>query len=231
MFYKLGWYTLGQAVRVAFRVRVWGRKNMPRKGAAILASNHLSFLDHMILPLATRRQIFFISKIQHFEKPVRGFFFRRIGVIPLRRGEGDGVAFQRAVETLEKGRLFAIYPEGTRSLDGRLHKGHTGVARMAYLTGSPVVPVAMHGTHRALPKGKTWPKLVKLGVTVGEPIPFPKSPESASDRALLRKKTDEIMRAIAALSGQEYVDEYQYNPEVRSHAKPRIEHPEADGPE
>jgi 1-acyl-sn-glycerol-3-phosphate acyltransferase len=184
-----------------------------------LASNHLSFLDHFILGATTRRQIFYISKAQHFDKPVRRFFFTRWGVIPLQRGEGDKEAFQRSVDVLKAGHLYAIYPEGTRSLDGKLHKGHTGVARLHLLTGAPVIPVAMKGTFAALPKGKSVPKLKKCGVTYGKPLDFTKFKDQVDDRATLKRITHEIMMAIRDISGQEYVDEYQYNPEVKSHAR------------
>lgn len=227
--YQLSWWTAGPLVRLGFRLNIRGKENIPSDGPAILASNHLSFLDHVLLPMATQRQIHFISKIQHFDKKFRGWYFRQIGVIPLKRGEGDNVAFERALQTLRNGDLFAIYPEGTRSKDGKLHRGHTGVARLAYLTGAPVVPVAMHGTFDAMPKGASMPKLAKCGVTAGAAIAFPKDEAVSEDRRMLREKTDEIMRAIQALSGQEYVNEYQYNPEVATHRGD--EHPESDGPE
>lgn len=219
MFYTLGWYTIGPVVRALFRAKYEGRKHIPKKGPAILASNHLSFLDHLILGAGVRRQIFFISKVQHFEKPVRRFLFKRWGVIPLKRGESDQTAFQRSLEVLQRGDLFAIYPEGTRSLDGRLHKGHTGVARLAAMTGAPVIPVAMWGTFRALPKGRSVPKMVKCGAKFGAPMDFSHLQGKEGDRDAMRKATDEVMRAIQRLSGQEYVDEYQYNPEVKTHAK------------
>lgn len=232
MFYDAAWYTITPFLKLGFRVDVEGNENIPDDGAAILASNHLSFLDHMLLPLATRRQIYFISKIEHFEKKFRGWFFRKIGVIPLKRGEGDEQAFARALGTIRSGNLFAIYPEGTRSRDGKLHRGHTGVARLALLTGAPVVPAAMLGTFEALPKGETIPKLSKCGVKIGKAIPFPHDEEKANDREALREATDGIMQAIAALSGQEYVDEYQHNPEVPTHRQDKSdEHPESDGPE
>ncbi len=232
MFYDAAWFTITPFLKLGFRVDVEGAQNIPDDGAAILASNHLSFLDHMLLPVATRRQIYYISKIEHFEKKFRGWFFRKIGVIPLKRGEGDEQAFARALETIRSGNLFAIYPEGTRSRDGKLHKGHTGVARLAYLTGAPIVPVAMQGTFEALPKGESVPKLAKCGVRVGTPMPFPLDEDKANDRASLRQTTDEVMHAIAELSGQEYVDDYQYNPEVPTHRRGKSdEHPESDGPE
>jgi 1-acyl-sn-glycerol-3-phosphate acyltransferase len=218
MFYQASWYATYPVWRGLWRLRVEGRGHVPRKGPAILASNHLSFLDHFLLGSSIRRQTFYISKAQHFERPIRRWLFSKWGVIPLRRGEGDREAFQRSVDVLKAGHLFCIYPEGTRSLDGRLHKGHTGVARLHLLTGAPIIPVAMRGTFEALPKGRSMPRFNKCGVRFGPPLRFEGGAGSADDRATLRRVTDEVMRAIQALSGQEYVDEYQYNPEVKSHA-------------
>jgi len=218
MFYEACWWVIAPVVRGLWRVRVEGRKHVPRKGPVILASNHLSFLDHFVLGSTLRRQVFYISKMQHFERPVRRWFFTRWGVIPLRRGEGDTEAFDRSVEVLKGGHVYAIYPEGTRSLDGKLHKGHTGVARLHLLTGAPIVPVAMIGTFEALPKGRSRPSLTKCAVRYGPPLDFSDRRAQVEDRKALREITDEVMRAIQRLSNQEYVDEYQYNPEVKTHA-------------
>lgn len=219
MMYQASWWVIAPVVQGLWRVKVEGRKHVPKKGPAILASNHLSFLDHFVLGSSIRRQIFYISKAQHFERPVRRWFFTRWGVIPLNRGEGDREAFDRSVDVLKSGHLYAIYPEGTRSLDGKLHRGHTGVARLHLLTGAPIVPVAMLGTFEALPKGRSRPRLNKCGVRFGPPLDFSDRREAVGDRAALRQITEEVMRAIQKLSGQEYVDEYQYNPEVKSHAR------------
>ena len=207
-------------VRPAFRVKVVGRKNIPRKGAAILASNHLSALDHVVLPMATRRTIINISKAEHFSKPVKAWFFRQWGIIKLERGKGDTAAMDAAREALREGHLFCIYPEGTRSLDGKLHKGHTGVARLALEMRVPVVPCAMIGTFEAKPKGGKTKWFSKTAAVIGPPLDFSKDWGKQDDKEVCRKVTDEVMRAIQALSGQEYVDAYQPNPEVPSHAKP-----------
>lgn len=201
-------------VRPAFRVRVVGRKNIPKKGAAILASNHLSALDHVVLPMATRRTIVNISKSQHFTKPVKAWFFRQWGVIKLERGAGDQTAMDAARKALAEGNLFCIYPEGTRSLDGKLHKGHTGVARLALEMKVPVIPCAMVGTYEAKPKGGKMKLFTKTAAVIGEPMDFSKYWGMHNDREVCRKVTDEVMHALAKLSGQEYVDEYTYNPEV-----------------
>lgn len=201
-------------VRGGFRVKVVGRRNIPRKGPAILASNHLSSLDHVVLPMATRRTIVNISKAEHFAKPFKAWFFRQWGVIKLQRGAGDQSAMDAAKQALRDGHLFCIYPEGTRSLDGKLHKGHTGVARLALEMRVPVVPVAMRGTFEAKPKGGKTRYFTKTAVVVGRPMHFTEHWGQQDDKQVCREVTDEIMRAIAVLSGQEYVPEYQANPEV-----------------
>lgn len=217
LFYNVSWAIIAPVLKTMFRAKFEGKRYLPRKGPAILASNHLSFLDHAIVALATSRQIHFISKNQHFHYPLRRFLFERWGVIPLRRGESDQQAFQRSVDVIREGNLFCIYPEGTRSRDGNLHRGHTGVARLAAITGAPVVPVAMWGTYEAMPKGRSVPKLVPCGAKFGPPLEFSAYRGREQDRDAMRKVTGEIMHAIQGLSGQTYVDEYQTNPEVRTH--------------
>ena len=207
-------------VRPAFRVRVVGRKNIPRKGPAILASNHLSALDHLVLPMATRRPIVNISKVEHFQSgKVKAWFFRKWHIIPVQRGKGDKGAMDAAKQALRDGRLFCIYPEGTRSRDGKLHKGHTGVARLALEMRVPVVPCGMVGTFEAKPKGGKTKWFHKTAAVIGEPLDFSEYWGMQDDKDVCRKVTDEVMLAIAKVSGQEYVDEYQHNPEVPTHAK------------
>ena len=212
-FYRVSYWTIGATIRALWRVRAVGRENVPLEGPVILASNHLSFLDHFVTGAVVKRQLFFISKVQHFESKVKSFFFKRWGVIPLARGSGDKAAFDASVEVLRRGDAFIIYPEGTRSLDGKLHKGHTGVARLALLTGAPVVPVACLGTFENLPKGKSFPKFGKVEVRFGKPLDFSRFQGKEEDKETLRRITDTVMQEIRALSGQEYVHEYQYNPE------------------
>jgi 1-acyl-sn-glycerol-3-phosphate acyltransferase len=219
-------------LRVALRIkRVEGRQNVPKIGAAILASNHLSALDHVVLPAITKRTIYNISKAEHFEKPIKAWFMRNWGVVPLKRGAGDNAPLEKAKEILRSGELFCIYPEGTRSLNGKLHKGHTGVARIALEVGAPVIPIAMVGTFEAKPKGQkgiNWG--TPTGVIAGPPMDFSHYHGMQGDRDVCRKVTDEIMHAIAALGGQEYVDEYQYNPEVPSHARKDLDRAEDEDP-
>lgn len=203
-------------VRVGLKVKkVEGKEYIPKKGAALIASNHLSALDHLVLPPLTRRVIFNISKVEHFEKPVKRFFMTHWGVIPLKRGTGDNEAINKAKEVLGRGDLLAIYPEGTRSLDGNLHKGHTGVARLALEMNVPVIPVAMIGTFEKKPKGQkgiNWK--VKTAAIAGPPLSWPQYAGKHADRQICREVTDEVMHAIAKLSGQKYVDSYQKNKEV-----------------
>jgi 1-acyl-sn-glycerol-3-phosphate acyltransferase len=206
-------------IRPAFRVKVVGRKNIPRKGPAILASNHLSALDHVVLPMATRRTIINISKSQHFTKPVKAWFMRQWGVIKLERGKGDQAAMDAARQALREGNLFCIYPEGTRSLDGKLHKGHTGVARLALEMHVPIIPCAMIGTFEAKPKGGKTKFFTKTAAVIGKPMDFSQYWDRHNDKEVCRKVTDAVMHRLAELSGQEYVDEYQHNPEVPTHAK------------
>ena len=212
-FYKFSHATLGPLIRGAWSIDTSGREHIPDEGAAILASNHLSFLDHFVKPAVVDRPIYFISKAEHFEAPIKAWLFEQWGVIPLERGEGDEEALERAVELLGDGKLFGIYPEGTRSLDGRLHKGHTGVARLALRVGVPVIPVGVRGTYEAMPKGQKLPRFSDVEVRFGEPLTFEDHHGQQDDYEVCREVTDEIMEGIQAVSGQEYVDEYQRNPD------------------
>lgn len=195
------------------RTTTHGVEHVPRKGAAILASNHVSALDHVVLPAVTKRVIYNIGKKEHFEKRFKGWFMRNVGVIPLDRGAGDQGALEKAREVLRRGDLFCIYPEGTRSLDGRLYRGRTGVARLALELEVPIVPVAMVGTFEAKPKGhKGINREARTQAVVGEPMWFREHWGKQEDRAVCRDVTNQVMAAIRELSGQEYVDEYAPNP-------------------
>jgi 1-acyl-sn-glycerol-3-phosphate acyltransferase len=201
VFYWLTKYTLGMTLKIIFRPRAWGVKNVPRRGPVILASNHLSFSDHFFGPLPVPRKVIFLGKAEYFTgRGLKGLiskvFFTGVGVIPLDRG--GGAASERAIRTslrvLADGNVLGIYPEGTRSPDGRLYRGKTGVARLAVESGAPVVPCAMIDTFQFQPPGTLWPnRRFRPGVRFG-------------DGQLLRTITDEILQAIAKLSGQEYVD-------------------------
>jgi 1-acyl-sn-glycerol-3-phosphate acyltransferase len=206
---------LGPMLAVLYHPWAQGLENLPEDGAAILASNHLSFSDHFFLPLKARRRITFLAKADYFNGPgVKGFltagFFRGAGQIPIERSGGSAseAALQTGLKVLRRGELLGIYPEGTRSPDGRLYRGKTGVARMALEAGVPVIPVAMIDTHKIQEPGRLVPKLGRVGVVVGKPLDFSRYEGMASDRFVLRSITDEIMYEMMLLSGQEYVDVY-----------------------
>jgi 1-acyl-sn-glycerol-3-phosphate acyltransferase len=206
---------LGPLLRVAFRPRVEGAKNLPLQGGALVASNHLAVLDSFVLPLMVPRRMTFPAKVEYFTQPgilgtLKRWFFTGMGQIPIDRGNAHAAraALDTGVRVLGEGRLFGIYPEGTRSPDGRLYKGRTGVAKMALEAQVPVVPVAMVGTDRANPVGSRFWRPCRIGIRIGEPIDFSRYFGVADDRQVERAMTDEIMYALMELSGQEYVDIY-----------------------
>jgi len=202
------------ALNAYFRPWSEGLQHVPASGPAILASNHLAVIDSFILPLVLNRRIKFMGKSDYFTgtgikgRAVAGFM-RGVGTVPVDRsgGKADG-ALKTGLKVLGKGDLFGIYPEGTRSPDGRLYKGKVGVAKLALESGAPVIPVAMIGTDKAQPIGQVMPKPVSIGVRFGEPLDFSRYAGMENDRVVLRAITDEIMYALMDLSGQEYVDEY-----------------------
>jgi 1-acyl-sn-glycerol-3-phosphate acyltransferase len=212
--YWLTKYTLGVALKILFRSRAWGVKNVPRRGPVILASNHLSFSDHFIGPFPVPRKVTYLGKSEYFTgRGLKGLisraFFTGVGVIPLDRAGGPASeqAIRTGLQVLADGKILGIYPEGTRSPDGRLYRGKTGVARLAVESGAPVVPCAMIDTFQLQPPGRLWPDMrVRPGVRFGEPLDFSRYHGQEADAKLLRTITDEIMRAIEKLSGQEYVD-------------------------
>ena len=216
MYYKLAQLTLGVALKIIFRPKAEGARNVPRQGAAIIASNHLSFSDHFFGPLPLRRQVIFLAKSEYFTgKGLKGFiskaFFSALGQVPIDRS--GGAASERAMRTglrvLAEGNLLGIYPEGTRSPDGRLYKGKTGVARLALEAQVPVIPCAMINTFEFMPSGQTKPNFrVRPGVRYGEPLEFSRFYGMGSDARTLREVTDEIMGVIEKLSGQQSVDMY-----------------------
>ena len=198
---------------LGFRVRCLGRSNVPRSGPVILASNHRSFIDSIFMPLCVRRRVTFVAKAEYFESPKTAWFFRAVGMIPLARegGSASERALAAARKVLAEGGVLGIYPEGTRSRDGRLYQGHTGVARLAVDSGALVVPVAQSGTADVQPIGAMIPKLGKhVIVEFGRPIRFAGKdlagePLGAGD---FRRMTDQVMAAIAAMSGQEQAGVY-----------------------
>ncbi|MHB1487907.1 MAG: lysophospholipid acyltransferase family protein [Acidimicrobiales bacterium] len=198
-------------LRILYRVEAEGLENVPGQGPAILASNHLSFCDSIFLPLVLRRRITFVAKAEYFEDPKTAWFFRAVGQIPIEREGGSAAAgaMLAAQNVLRAGGLFGIYPEGTRSPDGRLHKGHTGVARLALESQVPVLAVAMIGTDEVQPIGQGRPRVFKpIKVRISSPMDFGRYLDRAQDPLVLRQITDEIMFELRELSGQEYVHSY-----------------------
>ena len=198
-------------LRFCFRVRVQGREHVPGSGPVILVSNHVSFCDSIFLPLVLRRRVTFVAKAEYFEDRKTAWFFRAVGQIPVKRGGGPASlrALDAAAEVLERGGVFGIYPEGTRSPDGRLYKGHTGVARLALQTGAPVVAVAMIGTAEAQPIGQAVPRFfMPITVRFSRPLTFERYDAHRGEPRILRQITDEIMFELRELSGQEYVPVY-----------------------
>ncbi len=210
-------------LRVLFRPWAEGTENVPREGPAIIASNHLSFSDHFFAPLPLPRKVAFLAKAEYFTgRGLKGLasraFFYGVGQIPVDRA--GGAASERALRTglrvLAQGHVLGIYPEGTRTPDGRLYRGKTGVARLALEARAPVIPCAMVGTFEFQPPGKIAPRLrIRPGVKFGEPLDFSRYYGLEDDRIVLRAMTDEIMYAIMKLSGQEYVDKYAQRTKTR----------------
>ena len=223
MFYWLVKAILAPILRVVFRPWAEGIDNVPREGPAILASNHLSFSDHFFAPLPLPRKVVFLAKSEYFTgRGIKGLmskaFFHGLGQLPIDRT--GGAAGERALRTglrvLAAGQLLGIYPEGTRTPDGRLYRGKTGVARLALEARAPVIPTAMIGGFEFQPPGKLTPRLaVRPGVRFGKPLDFSRYYGLEQDRLVLRAMTDEIMYELMKLSGQEYVDEYAQRAKVR----------------
>ncbi|MFE5677716.1 lysophospholipid acyltransferase family protein [Streptomyces erythrochromogenes] len=216
MFYHLLKHVfLGPLLRLLFRPRIEGLENIPEEGAAIVAGNHLSFSDHFLMPAILARRITFLAKAEYFTGPglkgrLTAAFFRSAGQIPVDRSGKDAgqAALREGLGVLAKGELLGIYPEGTRSHDGRLYKGKVGVAAMALGAGVPVIPCAMVGTFEIQPPGQKIPNIRRVTIRFGEPLDFSRYAGMERERAVLRAVTDEIMYAILGLSGQEYVDRY-----------------------
>jgi 1-acyl-sn-glycerol-3-phosphate acyltransferase len=216
VFYWVAKYTLGMTLKIVFRPWSRGRKNMPKRGPVILASNHLSFADHFFGPLPLPRKVVFLAKAEYFTgRGIKGLvsraFFSGVGQIPIDRGGGEASerALRSGLRVLAEGKVLGIYPEGTRSPDGRLYKGRTGVARLALESRAPVVPCAMINTFEFLPSGSFHPQWrLRPGVVFGPPMDFSRYYGQESDRAVLRAVTDEIIQEIGKMSGQEYVDMY-----------------------
>ena len=216
MFYWfLKWVAIGPLLRVVFRPRTEGADNVTEEGAALLVCNHLSYADWLFMPSALSRRVTFVDKAEYFTTPgVKGWlqrkFFSGAGQVPIDRSGASAAegALSSASRVLDRGELFGIFPEGTRSHDGKLYRGKTGVARLALLTGVPVIPTAVVGTDVVAPPGKKFGRVVRPVVRFGKPLDFSRYEGLENDRYILRSVTDEIMYEIMTLSGQEYVDLY-----------------------
>jgi 1-acyl-sn-glycerol-3-phosphate acyltransferase len=211
-YWFLKFVAIGPLVKLVVRPRAEGTENVPSTGAAILASNHLAASDWVFMPLSIKRRVTFLAKAEYFTGTgVKGvaqrLFFSGAGQVPIDRTNATAAedAIRTGISLLREGRLLGIYPEGTRSPDGRLYRGKIGVARMTLETGAPVIPVAMVYRFRRLPFGK---KLMQVRVRFGRPLDFTRYAGLSGDRFVERSITDEIMYEIMTLSGQEYVDVY-----------------------
>ena len=214
-FYQALKATGSPVLKAAYHPWIRGKENVPAEGPAILASNHNAVWDSVFLPMMLDREVVFMGKADYFTGTgVKGWmtkeFMRAVGTIPVDRtgGRASEAALNAGLKRLRSGELFGIYPEGTRSPDGRLYRGKTGVARLALLSGAPVIPVAMIGTHAAQPIGQKIPSRTNIGMVIGEPLDFSRYKGLHKDRYVLRAITDEIMYNLMLLSGQEYVDLY-----------------------
>ncbi|MBO0839631.1 MAG: 1-acyl-sn-glycerol-3-phosphate acyltransferase [Sciscionella sp.] len=214
-YYLLKYVLLGPLLRVAFRPKVEGLEHIPSTGGALLASNHLAVIDSFVMPLMVPRRVTFPAKAEYFTEPgfkgrLKKLFFSGAGQVPIDRSGGSAAqsALDTCVRLLREGNLVGVYPEGTRSPDGRLYKGKTGIARMALEAKVPVIPVAMIGTDKANPIGSKMWRPAKVHIKFGKPLSFDRFDGLAGDRFVERSITDEIVYALMELSGQEYVDRY-----------------------
>jgi len=218
----------GPILKTVFRPWITGLENIPKEGGVILASNHLSFIDSVFLPLVIERRIYFLAKSDYFTgKGLKNWavkhFLLGTGMIPIDRsgGKASEASLNTGLAVISRGDVLGIYPEGTRSPDGKLYRGRTGVARMILEGHVPVVPVAMMDTEKVMPIGSKIPKVRRIGVVIGKPLDFSRFEGLEGDRFILRSITDEIMYELNRISGQEYVDVYASSVKERSGSKSR----------
>jgi 1-acyl-sn-glycerol-3-phosphate acyltransferase len=216
MFYWLmKHWVIGPLLTTVFRPWVTGLENIPRSGPVIIVSNHLSFVDSVFLPMVVDRQMAFLAKSDYFTgKGLKGwlirFFMTSSGQLPIDRsgGKASEASLNAGLAVLAEGKVLAIYPEGTRSPDGRLYRGRTGVARMVLEAGVPVIPTVMIDTDKVMPLGSSLPKVHRVGVVIGAPLDFSRFQGMEGDRFVLRSITDEIIHEMHTLGSQEYADVY-----------------------
>lgn len=206
---------LAPVLRLLFRPKVTGLENLPTGGGALLAANHTTFMDNFMMPMVNSRRVTYLAKSDYFTgRGIKGrlqkMFFSGVGMIPLDRsgGRASEAALNTGLQVLKEGGLLGIFPEGTRSPDGRLHRGKTGVARLALEAGVPVVPVGLIGLNKIQPGGRGMPKLGRIEIRIGKPLDFSRYAGMEGDRFVLRSITDEIMYELMVRSEQEYVDQY-----------------------
>lgn len=215
LYWLMKYFAVGPVMRGIFRPWVVGRDNIPATGAVILASNHLSFIDSIFLPLVVDRHVSFLAKLDYFTRSgISGWairlFMNVTGQLPIDRsgGKASEASLNTGLAVLGRGEVLGIYPEGTRSPDGKLYRGRTGIARMILEAGVPVVPVAMINTGELMPTGTIIPKRGRVGIIIGKPLDFSRFDGLEGDRFILRSVTDEVISALHELGGQEYVDVY-----------------------
>ncbi len=210
-------------VTALWRVHVTGMHHVPDEGPAIFCPNHVSFFDSLVLPSVLPRRISYVGKAEYMDSWKTKHIFPAVGMIPIHRGGGSASqrALDTAAEVLAKGEFFGIYPEGTRSRNGKLHRGHTGPARLALRTGAPIIPVGLRGTDLIQPAGASLPRPFRsCQVNIGRPIDVTRYGNRSDDRLVLRQLIDEVMYEIRKLSGQDYVDAY-----ANKRAEPESETP------
>ena len=227
LYWVLKWIVIGPWLRLLWRPKVEGLENIPTSGPAILASNHVAFIDSVFLPLMIDRPMSFLAKSDYFTgKGLKGWatrmFMKGTGQIPIDRtgGKASEASLNTGLQVLGRGDLLGIYPEGTRSPDGRLYRGRTGLARMALEAHVPVIPVVMVDTDTVMPIGRRIPRVGRVGMVIGEPLDFSRFAGMEGDRYILRSVTDEIMVALQRLGEQTYDDVYASTVKNRLPAKP-----------
>ena len=211
---------------VLWDIDVYGANNLPDEGPAILCANHTSVMDSFFVPVTLPRRITYVGKAEYMDDWKTRWLFPQLGMIPIDRSGGDAAqaALDKAAEILRSGEFFGIYPEGTRSRDGRLHKGHTGPARLALETGAPIIPVGLKGIRKIQPPDVGRPKLFESAeVFFGEPVRPDRYPDTGDQRLRLRQMIDEVMFEIRKFTGQEYVDEYANKKKAEQPVKVEIE--------
>ncbi|MFC7430088.1 MULTISPECIES: lysophospholipid acyltransferase family protein [unclassified Agrococcus] len=229
-------WIVGPYILTVFRPWIKGMEHIPATGPVIIAGNHLSFIDSVLMPLVVRRRVYFLAKSEYFTgRGLKGafvrWFFLASGQLPIDRsgGKASEASLESGLRVLARGDVLGIYPEGTRSPDGKLYRGRTGIARMVLEGQVPVVPCVMIGTEQIMPTGTFMPKVGRVGIVFGEPLDFSRYYGLDTDRFVLRSVTDEIMYALARLSDQEYVDVYASSAKAkRTDARPTPARPAAE---